>query len=181
MAKWQRCYSAQFVIQSRSSEKMAKSPADRAVEDDSCILSYLCLCISNVVVLITESHTLSLTPSLNCVSRLLYCSWVQSGLLQASSASSGPNLLTLYSKYLWQLRTAIYFTLSGFGCKSSAETCHSNMLAGSNCLEGWLLGWWINWWRRRIRQENQKMSQIHRHTLNYLYTLFSHKRNDVNM
>ena len=49
----------------------------------------------------------SLPPALSdlCLSCLVCCSWVQSGPLQASSASSGPSPPSLCSKYRWQPHT----------------------------------------------------------------------------
>lgn len=71
----------------------------------------LCFSISYAVLsspaltLVPPPPSLFLTLELICVSCLVCCSWVQSGPLQASSASSGPSPPSLCSKYLWQPHT----------------------------------------------------------------------------
>lgn len=71
----------------------------------------LCFRISYAA-LIHCSHSLSFTLALICASCLVCCSWVQSGLLQASSASSGPSPPSLCSKYLWQPHTFLNGTVN---------------------------------------------------------------------
>lgn len=59
--------------------------------------------------ILCSSHTpifhFPLTLALMFASCLVCCSWVQSGLLQASSASSGLSPPSLCSKYQWQPHT----------------------------------------------------------------------------
>lgn len=66
---------------------------------------------SSPALTLSLSSSLSLPLSLISVSGLVCCSWVQSGPLRASSASSGPSPLSLCSKYLWQPHTFLNATV----------------------------------------------------------------------
>lgn len=83
---------------------------------------------------LTLVRSLSLTLALICVSCLVCCSWVQSGPLQASSASSGPSPPSLCSKYLWQPHT--YFsTAQLIHSPASADDRKKALLTSNNKLD----------------------------------------------
>lgn len=94
------------------------------------LFSYTC------VLSLSLSLVLSPRPSLICASCLVCCSWVQSGPLQASSASSGLSPPSLCSKYLRQPHTFLNGTV-----RPKTRTCEHLPVCSTNTHEPLKLLW----------------------------------------